>query len=90
MFLREKQSTRSSGTFDILPDTVLQDLVENWFIALSDAELSSIQDPVTAQQKKLHAKATTWVHEHRLRLWVLDQNINKGLAPYLVQHEYAI
>ena len=81
MFLREKQETRTAGGFTKLPDSSLQDLVETWFLALSDGDMAALQAPVTSQQIKLHDKAKTFVDQHHLRRWVLDQNINNGLAP---------
>ena len=38
-------------------------------------------NPVLPQRKKFHDKATSFFNEHRLRFWVLRQNLLKGLAP---------
>jgi hypothetical protein len=81
LFLKEKQITRTAGNYPILSDDALKLLVEDWFVLLTEDELSTLHNPVLPQQKKLHDRATKFVHEHRLRLWVLQQNILKGLAP---------
>jgi len=90
MYLREKQDARTSGSFVHLSDVALQTLVENWFNGLSALELSSLHEPFIPEQEKLHDKATLFLQENRWRLWVIDQNINKGLAPTHRQHEHGI
>ena len=90
MYLREKQDARTSGSFVLLDDADLKTLVENWFNRLSALELESLHEPFIPEQQKLHDKATLFLQEHQLRLWVLDQNINKGLPPHHRQHEHGI
>ena len=81
LYLREKQASRTSGSFDLLDTAGLKTLVELWFNGLSTADLAVLHPPFTPQAQKLHDKATLFCQEHQLRLWVLDQNVNKGLAP---------
>ena len=81
LFLKEKQVSRTAGKYAILSDEALKLLLEEWFDLLAEDELAAIRNPVLPQQKKLHDRAMTFLHEHRLRLWVLEQNILKGLAP---------
>ena len=81
MYLREKQDSRTSGSFGLLDDAGLKTLVEQWFNGLSAPELQLLHPPFIPQTQKLHDKATLFFQEHQLRLWVLDQNVNKGLAP---------
>ena len=90
LYLREKQDARTSGSFVHLSDAALQTLVENWLNGLSALELESLHEPFIPEQQKLHDKATLFLQEHQLRLWVLDQNVNKGLAPHHRQHEHGI
>ena len=81
MYLREKQDSRTSGSFGLLDDAGLKTLVDMWFNGLSAPELQLLHPPFIPQTQKLHDKATLFFEEHQLRLWVLDQNVNKGLAP---------
>ena len=80
-FLKEKQVTRTGGNYAILSDDALKIVLEDWFTSLPEDELAAIHHPVLPQQKKLNDRAMTFLHEHRLRLWVLEQNVLKGLAP---------
>ena len=90
MYLREKQDTRTSGSFVLLDDAALKTLVENWINGVSALELESLHEPSIPEQEKLHDKATLFLQEHQLRLLVLDQNVNKGLPPHHRQHEHGI
>ena len=80
-FLKEKQITRTAGNYAILSDEALKLLLEDWFVLLPEDVLAAIHNPVLPQAKKLNDRAMTVLHEHRLRMWVLQQNILKGLAP---------
>ena len=80
-FLKEKQVTRTGGNYAILSDDALKIVLEDWFTSLPEDELAAIHHPVLPQQKKLNDRAMTFLHEHRLRIWVLEQNVLKGLAP---------
>ena len=81
MYLREKQDARTSSSFGLLDDAGLKTLVEQWFNGLSANELQYLHPPFIPEAQKLHDKASLFLQEHQLRLWVLDQNVNKGLAP---------
>ena len=80
-FLKDKQVTRTAGNYAILSDEALKLLLEDWFVLLPEDVLAAIHNPVLPQAKKLNDRAMTVLHEHRLRMWVLQQNILKGLAP---------
>ena len=81
LYLRDKQASRTYGSFALLDDAGLKTLVEMWFNGLSASELQLLHPPFIPSTQKLHDKATLFFQEHQLRLWVLDQNVNKGLAP---------
>jgi len=86
----QKQNSRTSGSFGLFDDAGLKILVLQWFNALSVPELQLLHLSFIPQTQKLHDKATLFLQEHQLRLWVLDQNVNKGLAPHVRQHEHGI
>ena len=77
----QKQNSRTSGSFGLFDDAGLKILVLQWFNVLSVPELQLLHLSFIPQTQKLHDKATLFLQEHQLRLWVLDQNVNKGLAP---------
>jgi hypothetical protein len=56
-------------------------MIEDWFIALEPSEIDALSHSGNPKEKRLISRAATFHSECKLRQWVAEQNILKGLAP---------
>ena len=56
-------------------------MIEDWFLALDDVGVTALSVSDRPTVKRCIARAAKFHDEHKLRLWVAEQNVLKGLAP---------
>ena len=59
----------------------IEQLVEDWFIGMSNADLTAMINPVSPEQLRLVRDAMRWLAGLRTVGWVADQNFRLGVAP---------
>ena len=67
-----------------LPHTSLETMVHNIeerYLAHSEAELLAMSEGANVLNKRAYKEAKSFLAEHALYQWVLEQNMTKGLAP---------
>jgi hypothetical protein len=62
-------------------ETMLTDMVVNWYLSASDEQEAAIHQPTNAAQGRTREAALSWLAEYRVYKWVSAQNDVRGVAP---------
>jgi hypothetical protein len=57
------------------------EIVENWYLQTSEADLLAVHYPATETQKRLRQQAVEWLVTRRTAEWVREQNLSRRVAP---------